>query len=63
MPKGHVIKGLNILKDGKDPVAKDKSEYPEWLWTVHLKRQDNIAEIGRLRREHIKKVNSLNKSK
>ncbi|KAJ1918767.1 hypothetical protein H4219_002386 [Mycoemilia scoparia] len=33
-PEGTVLKGLNILKDAKDPVAKDESEYPEWLWTL-----------------------------
>ena len=25
---------MNILKDGEDPVLKEKSEYPEWLWAM-----------------------------
>ncbi|KAJ1959342.1 hypothetical protein GGI12_004385 [Dipsacomyces acuminosporus] len=31
---GTVLKGLNIYKDGKDPVALKDEEYPEWLWTL-----------------------------
>ncbi|KAJ2785928.1 hypothetical protein GGI15_001768 [Coemansia interrupta] len=31
---GSVLKGLNIYKDGKDPVALKDEEYPEWLWTL-----------------------------
>ena len=26
--------GGNIYKEGEDPVLKDDSEYPEWLWTL-----------------------------
>ncbi|KAJ2887853.1 39S ribosomal protein L37, mitochondrial, partial [Coemansia asiatica] len=31
---GTVLKGLNIYKEGKDPVALEDKEYPEWLWTL-----------------------------
>ncbi|KAI8324788.1 hypothetical protein GQ54DRAFT_295943 [Martensiomyces pterosporus] len=31
---GTVLKGLNIYKDGKDPVALKDEEYPDWLWTL-----------------------------
>ncbi|CDH55475.1 hypothetical protein RO3G_15550 [Lichtheimia corymbifera JMRC:FSU:9682] len=34
VPKGTVLKGINYLKDGKDPVALDDSEYPDWLWDL-----------------------------
>ncbi|KAI8370524.1 mitochondrial ribosomal protein L37-domain-containing protein [Radiomyces spectabilis] len=34
VPKGTVLKGINFLKDGKDPVALDDSEYPDWLWDL-----------------------------
>ncbi|KAI7868693.1 mitochondrial ribosomal protein L37-domain-containing protein [Mucor mucedo] len=34
VPKGTVLKGLQYLKDGQDPVALDDSEYPEWLWEL-----------------------------
>ena len=29
-----MLKNLNILKGGSDPVALDDSEYPAWLWKV-----------------------------
>ncbi|XP_076802004.1 large ribosomal subunit protein mL54-like [Clavelina lepadiformis] len=28
--------GLNKYKDGEDPVLKPDSEYPEWLWSLHI---------------------------
>jgi len=31
---GDTIPGLNYLKTGKDPVIKEDSEYPEWLWKI-----------------------------
>ncbi|GAA6042485.1 hypothetical protein JCM8097_003050 [Rhodosporidiobolus ruineniae] len=31
---GTVLKGLNYLKDGSDPVAKDDAEYPAWVWIL-----------------------------
>lgn len=34
VPKGTVLKGINYLKDGKDPVALDDNEYPDWLWDL-----------------------------
>ncbi|GAA5799165.1 mitochondrial ribosomal protein L37-domain-containing protein [Helicostylum pulchrum] len=34
VPQGTVLKGLQFLKDGQDPVALDDSEYPEWLWDL-----------------------------
>ncbi|GAA5832072.1 hypothetical protein JCM11251_002807 [Rhodosporidiobolus azoricus] len=33
-PAGTVMKGLNYIKDGQDPVALEDSEYPAWLWTL-----------------------------
>ncbi|KAK9471175.1 mitochondrial 54S ribosomal protein mL54 [Dipodascopsis tothii] len=33
-PEGTVLKGINILKSGQDPVALADSEYPDWLWEV-----------------------------
>ena len=32
-----VVRGLNILKDGQDPVVKPDSEYPDWVFTLHHK--------------------------
>lgn len=31
---GTVMKGLNIMKAGSDPVALPESEYPSFLWTM-----------------------------
>uniref|UniRef100_A0A7S1DTT5 Large ribosomal subunit protein mL54 n=1 Tax=Hemiselmis andersenii TaxID=464988 RepID=A0A7S1DTT5_HEMAN len=31
---GSPIPGVNFLKDGKDPVYKEESEYPEWLFKL-----------------------------
>jgi large subunit ribosomal protein L54 len=33
LPEGTLIKGLNYLKGGSDPVALKDEEYPEWLWS------------------------------
>ena len=32
--KGTVLKGIHILKQGSDPVAKGDEEYPDWLWKL-----------------------------
>ncbi|KAH6572883.1 hypothetical protein BSLG_002820 [Batrachochytrium salamandrivorans] len=32
--EGTILKGLNVLKDGHDPVAMADSAYPPWLWTL-----------------------------
>ncbi|KAJ1773161.1 hypothetical protein LPJ74_000900 [Coemansia sp. RSA 1843] len=34
VPHGTVLKGLNIYKEGKDPIALKDEEYPEWLWKI-----------------------------
>ncbi|PHH65540.1 hypothetical protein CDD81_2320 [Ophiocordyceps australis] len=31
--EGTVLRGLNYLKGGQDPVALRDDDYPEWLWT------------------------------
>ncbi|GJN93063.1 hypothetical protein Rhopal_006108-T1 [Rhodotorula paludigena] len=33
-PPGTVLKNLNYLKDGADPVALPEADYPPWLWTL-----------------------------
>ncbi|ORX52419.1 hypothetical protein DM01DRAFT_1288827 [Hesseltinella vesiculosa] len=33
-PAGTVLKGINFLKDGKDPVALEDDQYPMWLWDL-----------------------------
>ncbi|CAO3564133.1 unnamed protein product [Mortierella alpina] len=34
-PEGTVLKGINYMKDGKDPVALADDAYPEWLWDIN----------------------------
>lgn len=34
-PEGTVLKGLNYMKDGKNPVALADDAYPEWLWEIN----------------------------
>ncbi|AGO12194.1 AaceriAEL167Cp [[Ashbya] aceris (nom. inval.)] len=65
---------LNLLlkKGGKEPLALEDSEYPEWLWTV-LDSEAQAAKLAedpikarkkalrRMNREHIKQQNFLAK--
>ncbi|KAJ2900877.1 hypothetical protein IWW38_000252 [Coemansia aciculifera] len=44
---GTQLKGLNIYKEGKDPVALKDEEYPEWLWTL----LDEVPEAAKSERE------------
>ncbi|KAJ2606322.1 hypothetical protein H4R99_000530 [Coemansia sp. RSA 1722] len=44
---GTVLKGLNIYKEGKDPVALKDEEYPEWLWTL----LDEVPEEAKAEKE------------
>ncbi|KAI9205097.1 mitochondrial ribosomal protein L37-domain-containing protein [Polychytrium aggregatum] len=54
--KGTVMKGLNILKDGKDPVAKDDSEYPEWLWRLLDPKTPPTEPHERYSRKNLRKL-------
>ncbi|CAN6674862.1 large ribosomal subunit protein mL54 [Trichomonascus vanleenenianus] len=33
-PAGTVLKGINVRKNGEDPVALPEDQYPDWLWEV-----------------------------
>ncbi|KAA8915277.1 hypothetical protein TRICI_002634 [Trichomonascus ciferrii] len=44
-PAGTKLKGLNIKKNGEDPVALADEEYPPWLWEV----LDEEAQKAKLR--------------
>ncbi|KAJ2349272.1 hypothetical protein GGH92_002586 [Coemansia sp. RSA 2673] len=44
---GTQLKGLNIYKEGKDPVALKDEDYPEWLWTL----LDEVPEAEKSERE------------
>ncbi|KAG0213833.1 39S ribosomal protein L37, mitochondrial [Mortierella sp. GBA30] len=34
-PEGTILKGINYMKDGKDPLALADDAYPEWLWEIN----------------------------
>lgn len=42
-PAGTVL-NLKVFKKGDEPVAKEDSEYPEWLWTM-LDPKENLKAI------------------
>ncbi|GAA5972006.1 hypothetical protein JCM21900_001994 [Sporobolomyces salmonicolor] len=54
-PAGTVLKGLNYVKDGTDPVAKEESEYPPWVWTLlnpgAKEQQGENDEVANLRKQ------------
>ena len=51
MKPGDPIPGINIYTEGKDPILKEKTEYPDWLWDLyntprrHHKKLTLIAEM------------------
>ncbi|ESN98329.1 hypothetical protein HELRODRAFT_84746, partial [Helobdella robusta] len=56
--------GGNILKEGEDPVLKDKSEYPDWLWSLRLTRSPPpLEEIDQDSWQYWKRVNKLDKKR
>ncbi|KAJ2456035.1 hypothetical protein EV183_000378 [Coemansia sp. RSA 2336] len=58
---GTVLKGLNIYKDGKDPVALKDEEYPEWLWTLLDKvPEEQLPEREKQRLERSKNIKKNN---
>lgn len=54
---------LKIFKKGDEPVAKEDSEYPEWLWTMIDPKNnlDNIKNENFLRWRRIKLQKENNK--
>lgn len=45
VPAGTVLKGINIFKNGSDPIAKLDEEYPDWLWDLlDVEKQDALKE-------------------
>ena len=56
-PKGTVLKGINYMKDGKDPVALDDSEYPEWLWDLLDEKKQKQKSSKPANRQYHRKQN------
>ncbi|KAL1023100.1 hypothetical protein UPYG_G00036410 [Umbra pygmaea] len=63
--------GVNIFKQGEDPVLKPREEYPEWLFQLHLGPPKKVHELEPesrdywkvLRKEHMWRFNRLHKGK
>ncbi|SCV03737.1 LAMI_0H10550g1_1 [Lachancea mirantina] len=54
---------LQIKKAGKEPVALEDSEYPEWLWKVlddKAQRKKLAQDPLKLRRKQLRKTNREN---
>jgi hypothetical protein len=51
--EGHVLTGVNILKEGQDPVVKKKGEYPEWVFAIpkDLNLEELIEKEAKLKAE------------
>lgn len=43
---GTVLKGLNFYKNKQDPLAKEDSEYPSWLWGLLAESGDKKKKGG-----------------
>ncbi|CAG8460005.1 944_t:CDS:2, partial [Acaulospora colombiana] len=43
VPAGTILKGINIFKDGSDPISKLDEEYPEWLWDLLDEEKQNAS--------------------
>ncbi|KAJ1795724.1 hypothetical protein LPJ59_004180 [Coemansia sp. RSA 2399] len=60
-PHGTVLKGLNIYKEGKDPIALKDEEYPEWLWAImDVVPRDKMSERERQRQDRSKAIKESN---
>ncbi|XP_058119914.1 large ribosomal subunit protein mL54 [Anopheles ziemanni] len=63
--------GSNIMKQGEDIKLKPDSEYPEWLWTMHVGAPLTLEEMDpntkaywrKLRRMALQRSNKLAKLK
>ncbi|XP_029470176.1 39S ribosomal protein L54, mitochondrial [Rhinatrema bivittatum] len=63
--------GVNIYKQGQEVALKEDSEYPEWLFQLHLGPPKKLHELDpespkywrTLRKQHIWRNNKLSKNK
>ena len=56
-PKGTVLKGINYMNEGKDPVALDDNEYPEWLWDLLDEKKQKQKSSKPANRQYHRKQN------
>ncbi|KAI8147101.1 mitochondrial ribosomal protein L37-domain-containing protein [Fennellomyces sp. T-0311] len=57
VPKGQTLTGINFLKDGKDPVALDDNEYPDWLWDLLDEKKQKQKTTKPTNRQYHRKKN------
>ncbi|KAL1411682.1 hypothetical protein Q8F55_002648 [Vanrija albida] len=64
---GTAMPGLNVFKDGADPVALADEEYPAWLWTLLEEPKgpaegefDFVAERRKIRQSNRTKIKAAN---
>ena len=63
--------GSNIYKEGQDVELKPDSEYPDWLWTIHIGPPIPLEELDpntkaywrRLRKHSLARSNKIRKTK
>ncbi|XP_051790637.1 39S ribosomal protein L54, mitochondrial [Erpetoichthys calabaricus] len=63
--------GVNIFKDGQDPVLKASEEYPQWLFQLDLGPPKKLSELDpesiqywrHIRKQNIWRANKLSKGK
>jgi large subunit ribosomal protein L54 len=48
------LKGVNIFKDKKDPVALADEEYPSWLWDLLKPRKTEWSPEEKLSRAYLR---------
>ncbi|RKP05055.1 mitochondrial ribosomal protein L37-domain-containing protein, partial [Thamnocephalis sphaerospora] len=65
-PEGTVLKGLNYMREGKDPVALADDAYPDWIWTLLTPRpptgqmeKGSKQRLRRVNRETVKATNFM----
>ncbi|RKP23296.1 mitochondrial ribosomal protein L37-domain-containing protein, partial [Syncephalis pseudoplumigaleata] len=63
---GTVLKGINYMKEGSDPIAKEDADYPAWLWTLLTPRpptstmeKGSKQRLRRVNRETIRNTNFM----
>ncbi|XP_071965198.1 large ribosomal subunit protein mL54-like [Antedon mediterranea] len=63
--------GLNYFKEGPEIELKPDSEYPDWLWNLHIGPPQKLDDMDpntrqywrKLRKMHMKRNNALSKGK
>ena len=55
-----VCVGANIYKNGEDPVLKEDSAYPDWLWTLLDSSKTPLEDILPDTKQYWRRVNKHN---